>query len=193
MWYELRGVELPDIETTRSSVGHSHVLSPELRTPEKARYVARRLTLKAASRLRRLGYEARAMTFSMRIEDGPRLGAEAHCVAASDSLTFLHLLDAMWAQLMQHAGRGIRIKKLSVTLIHLTPMGSAQQELFAPLTTQESRRRAKAERMSRALDTLNQRFGRDTVALGMLPSQGRSFSGTKIAFTRIPDAEEFLE
>lgn len=193
MWYELRGVELPDIETTRSSVGHSHVLSPELRTPEKARYVARRLTLKAASRLRRLGYEARAMTFSMRIEDGPRLGAEAQCVAASDSLTFLHLLDAMWAQLMQHAGRSIRIKKLSVTLIHLTPMGSTQEDLFAPLTTQESRRRAKAERMSKALDTLNQRFGRDTVALGMLPGEGRSFSGTKIAFTRIPDAKEFLE
>lgn len=193
MWYELRGVELPDIETTRSSVGHSHVLSPELRTPEKARYVARRLTLKAASRLRRLGYEARAMTFSMRIEDGPRLGAEAQCVAASDSLTFLHLLDAMWAQLMQHAGRGIRIKKLSVTLMQLTPMGSTQQDLFAPLSTQESLRRAKAERMSKALDTLNQRFGRDTVALGMLPGEGRSFSGTKIAFTRIPDAKEFLE
>ncbi len=193
MWYELRGVELPDIETTRGSVGHSHVLSPELRHPEKARYVARRLTLKAASRLRRLGYEARAMTFSMRIEDGPRYGAEAHCMAASDSLTFLHLLDTMWAHLLRQAGRGIRIKKLSVTLTHLTPMGSTQQDLFAPLSTQQSHQRAKAERMSKALDVLNQRFGRDTVAVGMLPTQGRSFSGTKIAFTRIPDAEEFLE
>ena len=47
--------------------------------------------------------------------------------------------------------------------------------------------------MSKALDMLNQKYGRDTVALGMLPAQGRSFSGTKIAFTRIPDVEEFLE
>jgi DNA polymerase-4 len=53
--------------------------------------------------------------------------------------------------------------------------------------------RAKAEKMSRALDQINHRFGRDSVLLGMLPTQGRSFSGTKIAFTRIPDAEEFLE
>jgi len=27
----------------------------------------------------------------------------------------------------------------------------------------------------------------------MTPSQGQSFSGTKIAFTRIPDVDEFLE
>jgi len=43
------------------------------------------------------------------------------------------------------------------------------------------------------LDRINHRFGRDSVLVGMLPSQGRSFSGSKIAFTRIPDVEEFLE
>lgn len=193
MWHYLRGVELPDIETKRSSVGHSHVMAPEFRNPEKARYVARRLTLKAASRLRRLGYEAQAMTFSMRVENGPRYGAESRCVAASDSLTFLHLFEAMWASIMREAGRGVRIKKVSVTLYHLTPSGSSQHDLFAALISEHSKQRAKAERMSKALDILNQRYGRDTVALGMMPSDGKSFSGTKIAFTRIPDAQEFLE
>lgn len=193
MWYYLRGVELPDVETTRSSVGHSHVMAPELRTPDKARYVARRLTLKAASRLRRLGYEARAMAFSLRVEDGPRYASEARCVAASDSLTFLHLLDAMWAEILMRAGRDVRIKKLSVTLFHLAPAGSGQGNLLDMLAGEEKQRRAKAERMSRALDRLNQRYGRDTVALGMMPGDGRSFSGTKIAFTRIPDAKEFHE
>jgi DNA polymerase-4 len=47
--------------------------------------------------------------------------------------------------------------------------------------------------MSRALDAINQKYGRDSVSIGMLPAQGRSFSGTKIAFTRIPDKQEFLE
>lgn len=51
---------------------------------------------------------------------------------------------------------------------------------------------AKAESLSRAMDKINQRFGRDSILLGMLPSQGRGFSGTKIAFTRIPESEEFL-
>jgi DNA polymerase IV len=193
MWYYLRGIELPELETTRSSVGHSHVMAPELRTPDKARYVARRLTLKAASRLRRLGYEARAMAFSMRVEDGPRLSAEARCVAASDSLTFLHLFEAMWHEILSKTGQRIRIKKLSVTLFHLVPAGSGQGNLLDLLASDERQRRAKAERMSKALDVLNQRYGRDTVALGMLPADGRSFSGTKIAFTRIPDAQEFLE
>jgi len=31
------------------------------------------------------------------------------------------------------------------------------------------------------------------VLLGMTAEQGKSFTGTKIAFTRIPDMEEFVE
>jgi DNA polymerase IV len=197
MWHYLHGVELADIETTRSSVGHSHVMAPELRAPEKARYVARRLTLKAASRLRRLGYKAACMSLSMRIEDGPRFASEVRCVAASDSLTFLHMLEQMWAMMLGEArAQGIwplRIKKLSVTLHHLQLQANGQAHLFAALAPEDAARRAKAERMSKALDALNQRYGRDTVALGMLPADGRSFSGTKIAFTRISDAAEFLE
>jgi len=31
---------------------------------------------------------------------------------------------------------------------------------------------------------LNQKFGKDTVLLGMTPQQGQAFTDTKIAFTR---------
>ena len=192
MFYYLRGVELPDIETERSTVGHSHVLSPELRTPEKARYVARRLTLKAASRLRRMEYVASHMALSIRTEMGPRYYAEAACREANDSPTFLHLLEAMWEELMRQSG-GARIKKVSMSLNKLTPLGQRQRQLFDELPSEELEARARAERMSRALDALNHKYGRDTVVLGMMPKDGRSFSGTKIAFTRIPDREEFLE
>src|SRR5262249_16139348 len=51
-WYLLHGYDLADQETERSSIGHSRVLDPELRIPESACLVARRLTIKAASRLR---------------------------------------------------------------------------------------------------------------------------------------------
>ena len=43
------------------------------------------------------------------------------------------------------------------------------------------------------MDKINHRFERDSILIGMTPSQGRSFSGSKIAFTCIPDADEFLE
>lgn len=201
MWYYLRGVELPDVETTRSSVGHSHVLAPALRPPDQARYVARRLMLKATSRLRRLGYLARACSLSIRIEEGERYFIEARCEPASDSLSFLHLLEEMWRVTLAQAQRewanpcrALRIKKVSVTLYHLDAVDSlGQGDLFRFTSPREMRLRQRADRLSRALDRLNQRFGRDTVSVGMVPSQSRGFSGTKIAFTRIPDAEEFLE
>jgi DNA polymerase IV len=56
VWYLLRGTELPEEITERRSVGHSHVLAPELSDPLKAKDVARRLTLKAPGRLRQMEY-----------------------------------------------------------------------------------------------------------------------------------------
>lgn len=191
MWYFLRGVEIADEATNRSTVGHSHVLAPELREPLKARDIARRLLLKAASRLRRLGYYAAELSLSIRLEKGGRLSCSAKCYRAQDSITFLHLLDQMWGQLI-HESKGARIKKISLSLHDLVAAQTLSAELF-DLEGVSVGQRSKWERLSRVLDKLNHRYGRDTVSLGMLPAQGRSFSGTKVAFTRIPDVEEFLE
>jgi DNA polymerase-4 len=49
------------------------------------------------------------------------------------------------------------------------------------------------ERLSLAVDKLNAKIGRDSVAWGVMPNSARAFSGTKIAFARIPDMEEFYE
>ena len=47
--------------------------------------------------------------------------------------------------------------------------------------------------LSNSIDKLNARFGRDTVTIGVLPIKSKNFSGTKIAFGRIPSKEEFNE
>lgn len=197
MWFLLRGADLPEIETHRSSVGHSHVLAPDLRVPYRARHVARRLALKAAARLRRMGYYASALSFSARLEHGPRVEGSAQCHRAQDSLTFLHMLDAIWQQVIEaRAGRGalLRIRKVSVVLHGLVAGEVARQpELLPALSDDEHNARARAERVSQALDKINHRFGRDSVTLGMMPADGRSFSGTRVAFTRIPDVAEFVE
>ncbi len=192
MWYMLRGVEFDQEETERSTVGHSHVLAPELREQEQARYVARRLTLKATSRLRRLGYYAKNLYLSVRIEQGGRWKGEAHCLQAQDNATFIQMLETMWAE-MAKATRRARIKKVSIVISNLVSAEEAQQPGLFDNILPTSLLRKKAEKLSVAMDKLNHRYGRDTVSLGMMPSQGRSFSGTKIAFTRIPDVEEFLE
>src|ERR1035437_9804418 len=77
MWYYLSGYEIPDQETTRSSIGHSHVLAPEMRPPAQAWHIARRLTVKATARLRRMDYYAGAFSVSIRLENGSRFGLEA--------------------------------------------------------------------------------------------------------------------
>jgi DNA polymerase-4 len=192
MWYLLRGMELPDEITTRRSVGHSHVIAPELRDPIKAKDVARRLTLKAASRLRRMEYHAGAMSFSARLENDMGVHAEERFYRAQDNKTFLDLLDRLWTQALKQS-RGVRIRKVSVTLLDLVAATDLQPDLFASLPDVDLAARSKSERLSRAMDKINHRFGRDSILIGMTPSQGQSFSGTKIAFTRIPDIDEFLE
>ncbi len=195
MWYLLRGHDLPEPETQRRSIGHSHVLGPAMRPPAEAINVARRLTMKAAARLRRMGYTARLFGFSARLEDGRRVHGALRCLPSQDSPTFLNMMLHIWDQVVPRE-HGILVKKISVVLLGLELENGAQLSLFAaqqadaqgapPLTPRDLR-------LSHALDRLNHKFGRDTVLIGMLPSAGRGFSGTKIAFTRIPDREEFLE
>lgn len=191
MWYYLRGIELPEEETTKSTVGHSHVLAPELRAPEKARYVARRLTLKVASRLRRMRYYASALHVSVRLENGERYAQGPQFYRAQDSMTFLHAMEEAWRAIMQQT-KGARIKKVSVSVHGLAVEDALQGDLFLGPTEGEIRQRARAKKMSQALDAINQKYGRDAILIGALPAHG-GFTGTKIAFTRIPDREEFFE
>ena len=50
-----------------------------------------------------------------------------------------------------------------------------------------------SQELSGAMDTINQKFGSNTVNLGMCPKTSAGYVGTKIAFTRVPEADEFRE
>lgn len=200
LWYELRGIHVPDAPPRRGSVGHSHVLAPQDRPIDSALEIARRLLLKACSRLRRMGYHAGLLHFSARIEDGRRISLERVTVPTQDSVTFLALLNDMWRAMLHVLTPGRdRIKKLGVTLLHLKNDVHLQGDLFLnPMHSDgveagQFRHRERSLRLSCAMDDINSRFGRDSVLIGVLPTRGRRFSGTKIAFNRIPDREEFSE
>ncbi|HTH68722.1 MAG TPA: hypothetical protein VL545_10725, partial [Rhodanobacter sp.] len=66
MWGLLRGAWLPTAPTERGSIGHSHVLGPELRTPAGARAVLKKLLVKAAMRMRREEMLSGAMAVRIR-------------------------------------------------------------------------------------------------------------------------------
>src|SRR5581483_7059447 len=59
-FFLLRGEDVADKPTKRRTVGHSHVLPPELRTDAGAHGVLSRLIHKAAARLRSIDYWAGA-------------------------------------------------------------------------------------------------------------------------------------
>lgn len=180
MWYYLRGVDLPDLETKRTSLGHSHVLAPELRPPTEARSVAIRLTSKGASRLRRINYLASIFSLSLRTTDGGSYEKSGKCGQSNDTLTFLKILATLWEEILGELGPHAEIKKISVNFGQLTEVSMAHPELFNELPGEKGKE--KGERISRTLDEINQRYGRDSILFGVLPAKCRAFSGTKIAF-----------
>lgn len=188
--YLLHGRELPELETARRTVGHSQVLAPEMRVPDQARLVVRRLTMKAASRLRRLDYSAAALGFGLRFESRGRWGGKLRVQRTQDSFLLLQAVEELWRRMLAETGApGLRIHKVSVTLFELLPQAETIPDLF-PETTGG---RAAHLTLSRVIDEINKRFGKDTVCLGAAPKALADYTGTKIAFTRIPDLAEFRE
>jgi DNA polymerase-4 len=195
LWLNLRGYDVPEEETgDRKTIGHSHVLSPELRPRAEAERVAARLMQKCASRLRRYELETAGFALSLRIENGPRLATGVTFPRTADSFLLLENLNKAWNYLLSGQAAQTRIKKISVTLYNLADPTTAQRDLFdAPAAAPEQRRPAATEKLLHDIDRLNQKFGRDTITIGALPPRKAGDLGTKVAFTRIPDGAEFRE
>ena len=104
-------------------------------------------------------------------------------------------MEEIWQTLMRET-KGRRIKKVNIVLHGLVEEKNlhVQADLFDTVTPAAAiQRQARNEKLSNAMDKLNQKFGRDTILLGMTANQDKSGTGTKIAFTRIPDMQEFVE
>lgn len=192
LWWELHGYDIPQPPTQRRSLGHSHVLAPTLRAPAEAHQVARRLLTKAASRLRRMEMATTALVLSASVENGPRFAFEKRLDPTQDSFLLLRALDQLWTQLMQQAGSRVRFKKVSVCFYALCARDDAQGDLFR--TPAQQAHQGKRLKLGAAIDKLNARYGKDTISFGQWHSSAvNKFTGTKIAFTRIPDMAEFHE
>jgi DNA polymerase IV len=189
-WYLLHGYDLPEVETHRSSLSHSQVLAPEVRPFHEARMVGRRLTQKLASRLRRLGYAGSHFALSMRTTAGRRWAAECAMPMNADNFTMLHAFESLWAAAEQELGTP-QLRKVGVWLTGMMPEAEANTaDLFS---WQAQTPPPRQNKLSGVMDGLNKKFGKDTVLLGLPAKRLAHYTGTKVAFTRIPDKEEFWE
>lgn len=200
LWYTLHGIELPEKTTQERSIGHSHVLAPRNRGRETARLVARRLALKAASRLRAKEMTAALLVLHVRFEPDAtglrgKWNASVKLPATQDSFRVLAALDGLWPQLVTVASArpgGFRLRMVGVTLTNLAAVRGEQGSLFERLDPDhELARNLRTEALSHAMDRINTRFGRNAVMIGPQNGEQADRIGTSIAFGRIPDAAEF--
>ena len=191
----LYGAEVEEPKTIRRSVSHSHVLAKAMRAAPHARAISRRLTAKAASRLRRLDHRASRFGISVRFVAGGRWHGEASIQATQDSFLLLKAHEELWAK-MSHCrpaecARGLR--QVSVWMSGLRAVDALARDLFEQGGDAAFTRSQEREHLCRALDGLNHRYGRGAVNIGAHKVDVGAFTGVKIAFTRIPDAPEFDE
>jgi len=194
-WYRLHGYEVPHLPTRKRVVGHSRVLDPEHRGSDQAYPIVKQLALKACARLRRYDLYACKLTLTVRTQGmlGHRRihwSKETSFAASQDDFTVLRALHNFWRQ-MQKDTRKVRLLKVSVTLHDLYEPQETMLDLFE--SAEMLPRHTKSARLSRAIDHLNKRYGPQTVTIGTCPKTTAGYVGTKIAFSRVPEREEFRE
>ncbi|NUM88066.1 MAG: DNA polymerase [Bdellovibrionales bacterium] len=171
----IRGEDYEDPPSERKSLGHSHVLPPELRSAEKAFLVAQKLLHKAAARLRRhelwCGEVALSVSF---LGTEERFSECLRVVECCDDITLLEALRELWSQVrFRH-----RPLKVGVTFGRLVSHDCHTLSLFE---------NPRYRNLSLAVDAIQEKFGRDAVGFASMRAL-KGTAPTRIAFTNIPDA-----
>ncbi len=178
---KLRGEVVASAPTQRSSVGHSHVLAPELRDPDSALAVLYRLLHKAAMRLRHYGYCAGGLGLHLhylKTDAGhARWVDQARFSPHADTLQFNPVLAELWQRRPPDPGP---ILKVGVTLTNLVEHSQVTRDLFDPDDQHET--------LNYVLDQVNQRYGPNTLYFGGA-HHGRGAAPMRIAFSHVPELQ----
>lgn len=177
MYDKLRGLEPYEASHPRRSLGHSHVLPPELRTPKGAQSVLHRLLQKACMRLRNYELHASAIRISIKFMDEPGWSIENACTPTDDTLQLTQALDTLWKRFPDDAPPPY---KVGISLGRLAESRDETMGLF-----QRPARRTQHS-LDKALDVLNMRYGKNTVYFGGAHNALNN-APMRIAFNHIPD------
>ena len=185
-WLQLRGYELPERETARASVGHSHVLGPDLRNVSGMRSVLFKLLAKAAMRLRDEELLAGGMAIRIRfVGMDARFERDLRFAPLDDTPGLLHLLGRHLQGLERAATDGRWNQKrhpplsVAVTLVDLLPRTATCGELMAD--------RRQAHAASALLDRVNRKYGNSALYFGsMAKAVDRNAAPMRIPFQQIP-------
>ncbi|MCP4591623.1 MAG: DNA polymerase [bacterium] len=171
-WYWLRGDDPPDVPTHRRTVGHSHVLPPELRNCADARAILVRLLHRAAARLRNIRYWSQRLTVYVVFMPLKMWQEQGRLGLCQDTLTMLEVFARLWERCP--AGRPL---KVGIVLDSLVADNSATRPLFLGECNRLE--------LARTMDSLNGRYGAHTIYFGGMHGV-RDRAPRRIAFTNVP-------
>ena len=177
-WHWLRGADFDLPEYMQGSIGHQHVLPPELRTVAQAGAVAQKLLHRAAARLRKMKMWTGGLSVYVSFSGGREKNIwECHTrvVETQDTLALLDTFRKLW----QNCPRG-KPTFVGIALYDLVPDFLHSLSIF-----EEDHKRLK---ISEAMDSINKKFGANTVYAGGIHDV-RDAAPICVAFSSIPDFE----
>lgn len=205
-WNSLHGYHVERPQTTKRMFGHSRMLPLDWRSPQKVRDCARQLTMSAARRLRRAGVQASKLTMGLRgggyrdnrgsRKDDRRWNYETAFLPARDDQTLLAALSNAFDRALVEVQ--FRPRSVSVMLHGLITNDQIQLDLFGAQTevvntSDRADAKVKREKLSEAMDQIRAVHGPSGASFGMNKDIPGGYLGAKIAFGRIPDADDFSE
>lgn len=196
-WQAMHGYEVITQKTQRSMIGHGRVLPASWRGTEQPYGCARMLLTKAARRLRREGFVAHRLYVSLKIRRHPgdpdplRWANSTDLQGAQDDRTCLKALDRIWQPLARHCASKpfINVAHVMVSFSGLEKATDRQLDLW--ITDDPERQRW--EQVTEVIDQLNLSANRSLITIGPWSPPPGGNAGGKIAFTRVPKAEDFWE
>ena len=185
LWFQIRGKEIPEPESTRRSIGHSHVLPPDKRPPDTALPVLHKLTQKAAQRLRSHSMLARSFSLSLSYLRGGKWADDTAIEATDNSLDLARTASWIWKQRPHHAEQ---ILKISMVLGHLTHAENYTPPLFVEHEATTSAPDKNLQKLNHSMDQLVKKFGRQALYLGGAHNAIET-APMRISFGHIPDLD----
>lgn len=177
-WYLLQGFEVPMEVKDQQSLGHSHVLAPELRTDQGCREVLIRLLQKASARLRSEGLWASQMSVYVSGK-GKSWGTRIALPPTQDTVTMNEYFLVEWEK-----REFDNPTQVGVTFYDLRKAEQVTPSLFD--ATQER------SKFNEAVDRVNQKFGKNRVYLAAMKN-ARDAADEKIAFQKVDLFKEGLD
>ncbi|GLQ21654.1 type VI secretion protein ImpB [Algimonas porphyrae] len=196
-WQAMQGYEVITSKTQRSMIGHGRVLPAAWRGLDEPYGCARMLLTKAARRLRRERFRANSLYVSLKIRRRPgdrdpmRWADTIDLHGAHDDRTCLKALDGIWQRLAQRTAK-LPFVNIAHIMVSFSGLESDEGRQLDLLVAQDPDRE-RWEQVTRIIDQVNLAANKSLLTLGPWTPPPGGNAGGKIAFTRVPEAEDFWE